>query len=769
MFKIKGYLKKFWYLILACICLLFVQAQTELTLPDYMSDIISVGIQAGGFASPVSDVLTEETYQHLLLFVDQKDQKTVKKDYKKISKVNQDIIDTFPKAKGKTVYQLKDLSSDEESKLESILMKPMLIITSLDSMDTSSKEYQEKFGQLPPNMTIYDAISFMDESQKAKMFEDIDKKMDTMGESTLKIAAGNGVKAEYKKLGADIDKVQTDYIFKTGLKMLGIALLGTVAAISVAFFATKVGAGVARALRKDVFEKVESFSNEEFNHFSTASLITRTTNDITQVQMVTMMLLRIVCFAPIIGIGALIKVLKESPSMTWIIAVVILVIFGVMAVAFAVVMPKFKIIQNLIDCLNLTMRENLSGMLVIRAFGNEKHSEDRFDKANKDVTNLNLFVNRSMASIMPIMMFIFNVVTLVIVYYGSKQIDLGNLAIGQMMAFMQYAMQIIMAFLMIAMIAIMLPRASVAANRVYEIIETKPTIQDPTNPIALDESKKGLVEFNHVSFAYPGASEPVLKDIDFVAKPGQTTAFIGSTGSGKSTLAKHFNALVSPTEGTVWVDGMDTKEDDKILDIRQTAGMVFQNPDNQIICTLVEEEVGFGPENIGVPTDEIWQRVADSLQAVGMYSFRKASPNKLSGGQKQRVAIAGIVAMKPKCIILDEPTAMLDPSGRKEVISVLHELNEKENVTIILITHYMEEVIDADRVFVMDAGKIMMEGTPRQIFSNVEHLKELRLDVPQVTELAYELKKAGVPLPDGILTKEEFTLALKRLVMQNGD
>ena len=342
----------------------------------------------------------------------------------------------------------EDLSSDEESELEDILMKPMLIITSLDSMDTSSKEYQEKFGQLPPNMSVYDVISFMDESQKSKMFEDIDTRMDTMGESTLKIAAGNGVKAEYKKLGADIDKVQTDYILKTGLKMLGIALLGTIAAISVAFFATKVAAGVARTLRKDVFEKVESFSNEEFNHFSTASLITRTTNDITQVQMVTMMLLRIVCFAPIIGIGALIKVLKESPSMTWIIAVVILVIFGVMAVAFAVVMPKFKIIQNLIDRLNLTMRENLSGMLVIRAFGNEKHSEDRFDKANKDVTNLNLFVNRSMASIMPIMMFIFNVVTLVIVYYGSKQIDLGNLAIGQMMAFMQYAMQIIMAFLM---------------------------------------------------------------------------------------------------------------------------------------------------------------------------------------------------------------------------------------------------------------------------------------------------------------------------------
>lgn len=287
----------------------------------------------------------------------------------------------------------------------------------------------------------------------------------------------------------------------------------------------------------------------------------------------------------------------------------------------------------------------------------------------------------------------------------------------------------------------------------------------------------GIVKTKDLTFEYirrdeEGNVEGITTAVDHVnidLQAGQFVAVLGHNGSGKSTLAKHFNALVSPTEGTVWVDGMDTKEDDKILDIRQTAGMVFQNPDNQIICTLVEEEVGFGPENIGVPTDEIWQRVADSLQAVGMYSFRKASPNKLSGGQKQRVAIAGIVAMKPKCIILDEPTAMLDPSGRKEVISVLHELNEKENVTIILITHYMEEVIDADRVFVMDAGKIMMEGTPRQIFSNVEHLKELRLDVPQVTELAYELKKAGVPLPDGILTKEEFTLALKRLVMQNGD
>lgn len=282
---------------------------------------------------------------------------------------------------------------------------------------------------------------------------------------------------------------------------------------------------------------------------------------------------------------------------------------------------------------------------------------------------------------------------------------------------------------------------------------------------------ENIISVKDMTFEYVSIDSKfrAIDNLNLEVKQGEFVAIIGHNGSGKSTLSKNLNAILVPTEGDIYIDGMNTKDEAKLWDIRQTAGMVFQNPDNQIICTLVEEEVGFGPENIGVPTDEIWQRVADSLQAVGMYSFRKASPNKLSGGQKQRVAIAGIVAMKPKCIILDEPTAMLDPSGRKEVISVLHELNEKENVTIILITHYMEEVIGADRVFVMDAGKIMMEGTPRQIFSNVEHLKELRLDVPQVTELAYELKKAGVPLPDGILTKEEFTLALKRLVMQNGD
>ena len=632
----------------------------------------------------------------------------------------------------------EDLSSDEESELEDILMKPMLIITSLDSMDTSSKEYQEKFGQLPPNMSVYDAISFMDESQKSKMFEDMDTRIDTMGESTLKIAAGNGVKAEYKKLGADIDKVQTDYIFKTGLKMLGIALLGTVAAISVAFFATKVGAGVARALRKDVFEKVESFSNEEFNHFSTASLITRTTNDITQVQMVTMMLLRIVCFAPIIGIGALIKVLKESPSMTWIIAVVILVIFGVMAVAFAAVMPKFKIIQNLIDRLNLTMRENLSGMLVIRAFGNEKHSEDRFDKANKDVTNLNLFVNRSMASIMPIMMFIFNVVTLVIVYYGSKQIDLGNLAIGQMMAFMQYAMQIIMAFLMIAMIAIMLPRASVAANRVYEIIETKPTIQDPTNPVALDESKKGLVEFNHVSFAYPGASEPVLKDIDFVAKPGQTTAFIGSTGSGKSTLINLVPRFYEVSEGSIKVAGVDVREMTQ-HELRDRIGLVPQK--GNLFSGTIRSNLKYGaPEATDEELEEVI-RVAQAKEFIDQKEERfdmeiSQGGTNVSGGQKQRLAIARAIAKNPDIYIFDDSFSALDLKTDAALRGALSE--NVTDSTIIIVAQRISTILHAEQILVLDEGRIVGKGTHEELLEHCEVYRQIAESQLSASELGME-------------------------------
>ncbi|MFV0395396.1 MAG: ABC transporter permease, partial [Coprobacillaceae bacterium] len=502
MLKLMKYIKKFWAPILFCVALLFGQSQAELSLPDLMSDIVSVGIQAGGFDGAVSDVLTTETFDHLLVLMDDDDQKIMKDSYELVEagKVDSDIKSSFPESKNQDVYVLKDLSSEEMDTLNDALTKPMLIVTSIDKMDPNSEEYKERFKDLPEGITIYQVLGTMTFEQKEEMFKEIDTQIESMGESTLSIAAGNGVKAEYERLGADTEDVQMSYIIGVGLKMLGIALLGSVAAIIVSLLSSRIGAGLARDVRKDVFAKVESFSNDEFNKFSTASLITRTTNDITQVQNVMTMVLRIVCFAPMMGIGALIKAINNSPSMTWIIALVLVVMLCVIGVAFVVVLPKFKVIQELIDKLNLTMRENLSGMLVIRAFGNEKYSENRFNNANDDLTKVNLFVNRAMASIMPIMMFMFNVVSVLIIWFGAKQVDLGNIDIGQMMAFIQYAMNIIMSFLMIAMISIMLPRASVAAERIFEVLSTEPQILDPTTPKAFIESKKGLLEFKNVTF-----------------------------------------------------------------------------------------------------------------------------------------------------------------------------------------------------------------------------------------------------------------------------
>ena len=710
MLKLKHYFKKFWAPILLCVGLLFLQSQSELALPDYMSDIVSVGIQAGGFDSAVSDVLSEETYNHLLVLMDEEDQQKLVEP----SNLDKDTLDKFPKAKGQNIYKLKDLSEKKLDRLESILDKPMLMVTSIDGMDKNSKEYQEQFGQLPPNMTPYDALAMMDNTTKAKMFSKIDSQMETMGESTLKIAAGNGVKAEYSRLGCDTDKIQNDYILWSGLKMLAIALAGTVCAVACGFLASKVGAGVSRLLRRDVFEKVESFSNGEFNKFSTASLITRTTNDITQVQMVVIMFIRIVCFAPMMGIGALIKAFNNTPSMTWIIGLVLLVIFCLIGVTFAIVMPKFKIVQSLIDRLNLTMRENLSGMLVIRAFGNEKHSEERFEKANGDLTNVNLFVNRTMASLMPIMMFIFNVVTLLIVYYGAKQIDLGNIAIGQMMAFMQYAMQIIMSFLMIAMISIMLPRASVAADRIYEVISMEPKIVDPKEPKAFIESKKGLVEFNNVTFKYPGANEAVLENISFTVVKGEIFALLGTNGAGKTTTLECLEGIRRYDTGKILINGK--------------LGVQLQSSSLPADITAKEAIMLFAKWQDLEVTD-------DYFIYLGIKAFLKKQYHQLSTGQKRRLHLAIALLGHPDIIVLDEPTAGLDVEGRNSIHQEIKRL-KTQGKTILLASHDMTEVEElCDRIGVLNHGKIVFIGAPDQLHQTMQSKFKLKVRFSKVPRL----------------------------------
>lgn len=742
MLKLIKYIKRFWVPILFVVVLLFGQSQAELSLPDYMSNIVSVGIQAGGFDGAVSDVLTTDTFDHLGLLMDEDDQKMLQDSYTFVEAGNVDskYESKFPKSKKQDIYILKDLSSKDTDALQSILIKPMLIVTSIDAMDPSSKEYQERFKDLPEGVTIYQVLSMMTFDQRQEMFSEIDTQMDTMGASTLSIAAGNGVKAEYEKLGADTDKVQMDYVIGVGLKMLGIALLGGIAAIIVSLLSSRVGAGLARDLRKDVFTKVESFSNDEFNKFSTASLITRTTNDITQIEQVMTILLRIVCFAPMMGVGALIKAISNSPSMTWIIALVLVVMFCIIGVAFVVVLPKFKVIQKLIDRLNLTMRENLSGMLVIRAFGNEKHSEERFNEANTDLTGVNLFVTRAMSSIMPLMMLMFNIVTVLIVWFGAKQIDLGNIDIGQMMAFMQYAMNIIMSFLMIAMVSIMLPRATVAAERVFEVISTEPQIVDPTSPVAFDETKKGLLEFKNVTFKYPGAQEAVLSDISFTAVPGQTTAFIGSTGSGKSTLINLIPRFYEVSEGAIYLDGVDIR-DVKQHDLRDRIGLVPQK--GLLFSGTIRSNLTYGARDVGDEELEEVIRIAQAKEFVDQKEDRLESEiaqggNNVSGGQKQRLAIGRAIARNPEVFIFDDSFSALDFKTDAALRQEIELLCQKYNNTVIVVGQRIASIMSAKQIIVLDEGRIVGKGTHDSLMKDCKVYQEIAYSQLSKEELGHE-------------------------------
>lgn len=738
MIKLRKFAYKFWLPILLCIGCVFIQSQSELALPDYMSQIVSNGIQAGGFDSPVADVFSEETFQHLLVFADDDQKSVIESSYTftKQEDLKSNIKEEFPKLKD--AYVLNDLSKEEKDKLESALIKPTLMVTSIDSMDKDSKEYQERFGKLPEGVDVYQVFEMMDPNAKKEMTKQIDSQMEAMGESTMLIAGGNGVKAEYKALGANVDSIQTRYILTAGLKMLGIALLGSIAAMLSAFLSSRVGAGVARNLRKAVFEKVESFSNNEFDKFSTASLITRTTNDITQVQMLMIMLLRIVLFAPMMGFGALYKAITHSTSMTWIIMLILVVIACVLFVLIKVVMPKFKIIQSLIDRLNLTMRENLSGVLVIRAFGNEKHSEERFDKANDDLTKVNLFVNRAMGVLMPIMMFIMNIATVLVVWVGSQQLDLGNIAIGDMMAFIQYAMNIIMSFLFIAMIFIMIPRASVAAGRVHEVLSTDLSIKDPETVKEFEADKRGLVEFKDVTFKYSGAHEAVLSHIDFTAQPGKTTAFIGSTGSGKSTLINLIPRFYDVTEGQIIIDGVDVR-DVKQHDLRERIGVVPQK--GVLFSGTIRSNLQYGAHDA---TDEELSEVIRIAQAKefvddkpkGLDEDISQGGTNVSGGQKQRLAIARAIAKNPEILIFDDSFSALDFKTDAVLRRELSHLTEKTKNTVLIVGQRIASIMDADQIIVLDKGKIVGKGTHKELMKSCEVYQEIAYSQLSKEELA---------------------------------
>ena len=628
--KILKFLKPHMAAVLSIVAVLIVQAYCDLSLPSYTSDIVNIGIQQGGVDTHIPEMIAEEDMENLLLFVPKKEQDVVRKAY-------EEDDTTYEKA----AYVLKDGLIKEEDKvkeLEEILGKPMLLVSGIES------------GEHAGEMQM---LQKMPEEQRLAVVDEMSKKIEDMPGMMMEQASTLYVRSAYKNLDIDADKMQSEYILFTGLKMLALAALGMMASVLVGLFASKVAASVGRDLRSSVFRKVVGFSNGEFDKFSTASLITRSTNDIQQIQMVIVMMLRMVLYAPIIGIGGIFKALNTNVSMSWIIGLGVVMISLLVLTLFLVAMPKFKVLQKLVDKLNLVTREILTGLMVIRAFSTEKHEEKRFDQANRDLTKTTLFVNRAMTIMMPTMMLIMNGISVLIIWVGANGINDGQMQVGDMMAFIQYTMQIIMAFLMICMISIMLPRAAVSADRVDEILMSSTLIQDPKNPKKLTKDGKGTVEFDHVSFRYPGAKEDVLHDISFVAEPGKTTAFIGSTGSGKSTLVNLIPRFYDVTEGAIRIEGVDIREISQ-HDLREKLGYVPQK--GVLFSGTIASNILYGNRDGSEADMKDAASIAQAQDFIEAKQDTYDSPiaqggTNVSGGQKQRLSIARAIAKNPDVFI----------------------------------------------------------------------------------------------------------------------
>ena len=708
MIKLIKYLKNSMGAVMLIVGLLVVQAICDLSLPDYTSNIVNIGIQQNGIENAVPKIIREENLKKLILFMSDKDKQEVMKYYDLVDNAEINGIKV-----NKKVYKLNTKDKKVIDKLDKILSKSIMIVYGIEKSENSS------------NKDIIANLNVMPKASLEKITSKIDKKINEMPKSMISQGAIGYVKDEYKAIGLNVDKLQTNYIFKTGIIMVSIALISMIATVIVGYLAAKVAAKLGKNLRKDVFEKVISFSNKEMDEFSTASLITRSTNDIQQVQVLMVMLIRIVFYAPILAIGGFIKVLGTDTSMAWIIGVAVLSIITVVLVLFALVIPKFKIVQKLVDKVNLVTREMLTGMLVIRAFGTEKHEEKRFDKANIDLMKTNLFVNRTMSMMMPAMMLIMNVITILIVYNGAHHVDLGTMQVGNMMAFIQYTMQIIMAFLLISMLSMMLPRAIVSIERIDEVINKDISIKDIKNIKEFDESKKGIVEFKNVSFRYPNADENVLNNINFTAKPGETTAFIGSTGSGKSTLINLIPRFYDVTEGEILVDGIDIKEVSQ-YDLREKIGYVPQK--GVLFSGNINSNLRYGNENA---TDEEILKAAQIAQAL---EFIQSKPNKfeseisqggtnVSGGQKQRLSIARAIAKKPEIYIFDDSFSALDLKTDALLRKSLKE--ETENATVLIVAQRISTILDANQIIVLDEGNIVGIGTHKQLLKTCEVYKEI--------------------------------------------
>ena len=753
MLKVLRNLKKSFWSVLVIIILLVVQAQADLRLPDFTSRIVNVGIQAGGIENSLPKIISKEDMENILIFSNEDDK--ILENYSlvgdNISKEQQKIIDDYFvkdfKVEDNTVYVLNDIDNEKEEELSKIFSDPLMEYSVVTNEETENEiknafisKVPEEQKQILENMSVLEILKTMPEEQRNVVLSEFTKQIDNMESSIKEQAAVAEVKNLYSNLGVDTDKIQNNYILFQGLQMLSVALISMISAISIMLLSARVAARLGKTLREKVFKKVLKFSTGELNKFSTASLITRSTNDIQQIQMLIAILFRVVVYAPIIGIGGFIKVLTTSDnSMAWIIGVAILAVLFIVITLFIVAMPRFRKLQELTDKLNLVSREILSGLQVIRAFNKEKKEEKRFEVANNDLMKTNIFVNRAMSMMMPLLMFVMNSIMVLIIWVGGHNVDQGIMQVGDMMAFIQYTMQIVMAFLMISMISIMLPRASVSAKRINEVLETESSIKDkPENELKkFDENKKGLVEFKDVSFRYPDADTEILEDITFTAEPGKTTAIIGSTGSGKSTIVNLIPRFYDVTGGELLIDGVNVKDVSQ-KDLRDIIGFVPQK--GLLFSGTIESNIKYSDDSMSDEKMYEAARIAQATEFIETKEKKYQDPiaqggGNVSGGQKQRLSIARAIAKDPEIFVFDDSFSALD---LKTDAALREALKEKtQDKTVIIVAQRISTILNADQIIVLEEGKVVGIGTHEELIKNNETYRQIALSQLSEEELKY--------------------------------
>ena len=770
MLKVLKNLKNSWVSVLIIVILLCIQATADLALPDYTSRIVNVGIQNGGIKAAAPEVISEQDMENILFFTDADEQILENYDIveenptkEQEKKINKYVSEELKNGENR-LYVIKDLEEEQLSSLVNLISGPLVEYSAVTNEETENQIKDQILQNMTQNVandgesigqtqnvnnnvtlenqanlesiSVMDMLKQMPEAQREAVLEEFTSYVSQMADSIKEQAAISSVKTIYSNLGADTDKLQNDYILLSGFQMLGVALVSMVSAVSIMLLSSRVAAKLGKTLRDKVFKKVLSFSTAELREFSTASLITRSTNDIQQIQQLITFLFRVVVYAPIIGIGGFVKVLTTSDNaMAWIIGVAILAILFVVGTLFIVAMPKFKKLQDLIDKLNQVSREILTGLPVIRAFNKEKKEEERFEESNRVLMKTNVFVNRAMSMMMPLLMFIMSSITVLIVWVGAHNIDSGILQVGDMMAFIQYTMQIVMAFLMISMISIILPRAAVSAKRINEVVDTEPSIRDKKETKPFNPEKKGLVEFKNVSFRYPDADTEILEDINFTAEPGKTTALIGSTGSGKSTVVNLIPRFYDVTGGELWVDGVNVKDVSQ-KDLRDIIGFVPQK--GVLFSGTIESNIKYADDNM---SDEQMVKAAEIAQAT---EFIESKPEKykdpiaqggsnVSGGQKQRLSIARAIAKDPEIFIFDDSFSALDFKTDSKLREALAE--KTENKTVIIVAQRISTILNADKIIVLEEGKIVGQGTHEELLQNNETYKQIALSQLSEEEL----------------------------------